>query len=107
MSLTSTQINHINRMNRASQDVRLGTLVDGFVSHQVTSGSLTASASQASASAITVSTGLDSISGYIVQGFRSGSAISNVYIASNTSGSLTFKSGSTVTSGDRYNWIAW
>lgn len=107
MSLTSTQISHINKMNRASKDVSLGTLVDGFVNNTKISGSVSASSAQASASAVVISTGLSSVSGYIIQGFRSGSAISNVYVASNTAGSITVRSGSSVVAGDLYNWIAW
>lgn len=107
MSLTNTQIKHLNKMNRAASDVSLGTLVNGFIANTQVSGSVAASSAQSAASAVVISTGLSSVAGYIVQGFRSGSAISNVYIASNSSGSLTVRSGSFVTTGDVYNWLAW
>jgi hypothetical protein len=86
MSLTSSQINHLNRMNRAADDVNLGTLVDGFVNNTQVTGSVVASAAQSAASAIVIATGLGSVAGYQVQGFRSGSVITNLYVAGNTSG---------------------
>ena len=107
MSLTSNEIAHLNKMNKAAQDVSLGTLVNGFVNNAMVSGSVIATASQSSASAVVIATGLSEAKGYQVNGFRSGSAISNVYVVSNSGGNITVRSGSFVTAGDLYNWIAW
>ena len=46
MSLTSNEIAHLNKMNKAAQDVSLGTLVNGFVNNAMVSGSVIATASQ-------------------------------------------------------------
>lgn len=104
MSLSTNQINKLNRMNRAAQDAELGNLLANYP----VSGSVAASAAQANASAIIIGTGLGTVQGFIVQGFRSGSPVP--FGVSNTSGSLTVQavtSGSKILANDLYNWIAW
>jgi len=104
--ITSTQESKINKMNRASQDVSLGTLVKGFQAsdaHVVT-------AAEASASTVVIDSGLGSISGQIVQSVRSGSLVftsaSQVGI-SNVSGSLTIigKAAGVISTNDVINYI--
>ena len=107
MSFTKVQIAHLNAMNRAAKDILLGTKLNKLVTGFGASGSYTAVLADTSASAVTLATGLGTIVGYQVQGFRSGSAITNVYVSSSASGSLIVKSGSFVNTGDVYNWIAW
>ena len=107
MSFTTVQINHLNRMNKAANSVGLGTKFNKLITSFGASGSYTAVLADTSASAVTLATGLGTIVGYQVQGFRSGSAITNVYVSSSASGSLIVKSGSFVNTGDVYNWIAW
>ena len=48
--ISSTQINKLNKMNRAAQDVSLGTLISGFQGSSAT----TVSAAQSNASAVIV-----------------------------------------------------
>jgi len=90
--ITATQKAKINKMNRASQDVSLGTLVQGFQGSVKT----TVTASQSNASAIVVDTGLDSVTGFIFQQYRSGSLIPNLsgsqLYTSNASGTVTISS---------------
>jgi hypothetical protein len=84
--LSANQIKHLNKMNSSASAVMLGTRFDTLLSASATqnailgfSGSLTISAAQMNASRIVITTGLSAISEgkWIVQGFRSGSAISN------------------------------
>ncbi len=107
MSFSKVQIAHLNQMNKASQSIKLGTLLDRLATSIGASGSHTATSGESSASAVTIPTGLSAIAGYQLQGFRSGSVITNVYVVSSTSGSIVARSGSFVTTGDLYNWIAW
>lgn len=107
MSFTASQIAKLNKMNRAAQDVSLGTVINGQISG-VASGSIV-SAAQASASAVSFVTGLTAISGFMVQAFRSGSAVSPLY-GSASGGTLTVTSASAsykITTGDVINYIAW
>jgi len=90
--ITATQKAKINKMNRASQDVSLGTLVQGFQGSSVT----TVTAAQASASSVAIATGLTSVTGFIFQQYRSGSLIPNLsgsqLYTSNASGTVTISS---------------
>lgn len=91
--LTSTQKSKLNKMNRASQDVSLGTLVEGFQGNVKT----TVSSAQASASSVAIDTGLDSVSGYIFQQFRSSGSLviptsGSQYYVKNASGTVTISS---------------
>jgi hypothetical protein len=88
--ITATQKTKLNKMNRASQDVSLGTLIQGFQGASVT----TVSAAQASASSVAIVTGLSSVSGFVFQQYRSGSLIpyptgSQVFYTTNVTGTVT------------------
>ena len=90
--ITATQKNKLNKMNRASQDVSLGTLVQGFQGASAT----TVSAAQASASSVAVATGLTSVTGFVFQQYRSGSLVpvtsgSQIY-TTNAGGTVTISS---------------
>jgi hypothetical protein len=105
--ITATQKAKINKMNRASQDVSLGTLVQGFQGSSKT----TVIAAQSNASAVAIDTGLDSVTGYVFQQFRSGSLIpatsgSQFYIT-NASGTVTISSpaANVIQTGDIINLI--
>jgi len=90
--ITATQKSKLNKMNRASQDVSLGTLVQGFQGASAT----TVSAAQASASSVAIDTGLDSVAGFVFQQFRSGSLIpatsGSQFYTTNSAGTVTISS---------------
>ena len=90
--ITATQKAKINKMNRASQDVSLGTLVQGFQGASATS----VSSAQASASSVAIVTGLTSVTGFIFQQYRSGSLIPNLsgsqLYTTNSAGTVTISS---------------
>jgi hypothetical protein len=101
--LSTTQVTHLNRMNRASKDANLGTRI----SLMPVSGSHTVSTAEANASAVILDSGLGTIYGYLLQVFRSGSPQGSQWIT-NTSGSLTVKvSSGSLLSGDVVNYIVW
>ena len=90
--ITATQKTKLNKMNRASQDVSLGTLIQGFQGASAT----TVSAAQASASSVAIATGLTSVTGFIFQQYRSGSLVpspsgSQLY-TTNAAGTVTISS---------------
>ena len=83
--ITATQKTKLNKMNRASQDVSLGTLVQGFQG-----------ASATTASSVAIATGLTSVTGFIFQQYRSGSLVpspsgSQLY-TTNAAGTVTISS---------------
>ena len=106
-SFTKVQINHLNNSNRAADDIKLGTFLDKLNNASFVSGSYTVTGTDSGGSKITLSTGLGTVKGYILDGFRSGSKISGLYVISNSGGSIVFSGGSAVPQGDVYNWIAW
>ena len=102
--LTTAKINKLNKSNRAAQDAALGTMV----SKGVISGSLAVTSAQATASAISIDTGLN-FAGFMVQVFRSGSAISASAIYAQPSSSslvvLSKDAGFKITANDLVNYI--
>lgn len=102
MALTSDQKNRVNKMNRAATAANLG-------SRMVVSGSHVVTSAQATASSITIQTGVDTIKGKIVQVGRSGSNISAVFATTSgsnlvvTSASATYK----IATSDEVNYIVW
>ena len=106
MTLSSTTIGKLNKMNRAAQDASLGTLLSGLETGAVISGSYTALTADASGSAITITTGGTGLVGHIVQGYRSGSQLSVINVV-NSGSNLDITSGGTwvITAGDIINYI--
>lgn len=107
--ITATQKSKLNKMNRASQDVSLGTLVQGFQGSSAT----TVSAGQASASSVAIDTGLDSVAGYVFQQFRSSGSLviptsGSQYYVKNASGTVTISSpaANVIQTGDIINLIS-
>lgn len=97
-ALTAKQIKKLNRMNRAAQDAELGSRLGS-------SGVYTATAADASASSITIPTSLSSVSGAIVQAYRSGSPLyavkesvsgTDLVITSSASGTWTIVAGDVI-----------
>ena len=103
-SLTTTSINHLNNMNRAAQDVALGTRLDQMT---MVSGSYTLVAADVAGVSTTVLNGFTGETGYILQATRSGSFISGSAVAAGavitkfgavlSGSSLVVYSGSTLT----------
>lgn len=117
MTLTATQIAQLNKMNRAAQNASLGTLASSLestaaqISSSFASGSYTATAADASASALSILTGVTGAVGYLVEVYTSGSQKSTIKVISSGS-SLRVSAGSAVSSsvpaiasGDVVNWI--
>jgi hypothetical protein len=114
MTLTSTQIAHLNKMNRAAQDVALGTLLNRVSTGSATnataitalqtadaaftSGSMTVGAVEANASKIVLyNPNWANAKSAIVQFYTTGSIVNNkAFYTSFASGSMTI-SGSECT----------
>lgn len=106
--ITATQKAKINKMNRASQDVSLGTLVQGFQGSSKT----TVIAAQSNASAVAIDTGLDSVTGYVFQQYRSSGSLvvptsGSQYYITNASGTVTISSpvANVIQTGDIINLV--
>lgn len=106
--ITASQKTKLNKMNRAAQDVSLGTLVGGFQGNVKT----TVSAAQASASSVAVATGLTSVSGYVFQQFRSSGSLvvptsGSQYYVKHASGTVTISSpaANVIQTGDIINLV--
>lgn len=106
-TLTSGNITALNKSNKAAQAANLGTKLNAVCSASATqnailgfSGSTVVSAAQMNASRIVVTTGLSAISEgkFIVQAWRSGSAISQFLkvTAGSVAGTLIVSSASGV-----------
>jgi hypothetical protein len=116
-AFTSAQIDHINRMNRAAQDVSLGTKISTYNDNALVRGSHPIVTADLTAGSIAIAnTGLTYISAHQSTVTRSGSAQHgfNVSIGGSTGASasnLYLISGSpsdyTLTVGDIWNFIAW
>jgi hypothetical protein len=93
-ALTTSQINHLNRMNRAAQDVALGTRIAadelamvGTVAKAITSGSYPVTSSEISGSRVVIPTTLGTITWFDVNVLKSGSPVTGLNVV-NSSGSL-------------------
>jgi hypothetical protein len=108
MTISTKQKNDLNKMNRASKAVGLGTLLQTMASGSpVTAGTTVVSSAQASASSVTIQTGLSTITAFQVQAFRSGSFMPGINIVSSGS-NLTVTSASAsykVTENDVITWM--
>jgi len=109
-AMTTTQIAHLNKMNRASKDVLLGTRIDTLEGNLGASGSHVVTSGEATASAISITTGITSVTGFIVQGYRSGSPLDGVKVLT-SSGSLAITSSASaswvIAASDVINYIVW
>jgi len=129
--MSGSYITHLTNMNRAAQDVTLGTRM---VNHDAAITSLSASATtaaanvtalqalikasasytavtgDASASSITLSPGIGNIRGFMVQPYTTGSYISSFNVV-NSGGSLVVKSTASATwviaAGDILEYTVW
>ena len=115
-SLTTTQVNHLNNMNRAAQDVALGTRLKAM---PAVSGTYTLVLADTIGTKTTSLTGFTGEVGYVLQAYRSGSNISGSGLGTGTlstwgaylsGSSLVVKTGSSVsgsafTTGDVLNYL--
>ena len=114
MAISTTNEAKLNKMNRAAQNVSLGTLLSTFESNATVSGSLTVSDAQCNASLVDIATGLTAIEGFNIQTYSTGSLIWAQKVVSSGS-NLTVYTGSAVDSAvtpgvnldDSMFWIAW
>ena len=120
MAISNAQRAKINKMNRASQDVSLGTIVQNLQTGSATlngyirsTGSYTAVEADSNASKVVIATGLTGVVGYMVQVYTSGSQKSTIKVI-NSGSNLTVTAGSAATStvpaittGDVTNWMVW
>jgi hypothetical protein len=99
-------------MNRAAADVSLGTMLQYLGTFA--SGSLTVTNTQASASLVVITPGVSPITGFIFNGYRSGSPL-NQYLnvlSGSVAGTIVVQkatnvSGSVIASGDIYTYMAY
>ena len=104
-AITTTQKNHLNKSNRASQDVALGTVLQNL--QGLTSGSLSVTTAQMSASAVTVYNDRATLGFFMFQVTRSGSTLATIFQALRSGGSLTIvppTTGSFLV-GDKVNYL--
>jgi hypothetical protein len=109
-ALTTSQKKKLNRMNRAADDANLGTLLGVIESGSATlnamigfSGSKVVLDIEANGSRVPIDTGMTAtgVRGYIIQAWRSGSAISNsIKVTAGSPTGTLFVSGSNLTAGN-------
>ena len=122
MAISNAQRAKINKMNKASQTVLLGTIVQGLQTDTVTlqsqastltgvnlltSGSFSSGSVEATGSSISILTGTTAIKGAFVNVRRSGSHIYNVDVDISAGSKLVIKStgSAAIASGDVVNWL--
>lgn len=111
-SISDANATKLNKMNKASQNVNLGTFLQGIEDNQdaFVSGSHLVYAADTNASKVTISTNLGSISGFILQVYSAGSQVYPGYYVDSASGSLvvTEVSGcSVLEANQKIYWSAW
>jgi len=121
MAISNANATKINKMNRASQNVSLGTVIQTIQSGSATlngyirsSGSKSIDVADSSASTVTILTGLTSLKGQLVQVTSSTGSIILTGSIVNSGSNLTIYCGSAVgatpravTLGDKAFWMVW
>jgi hypothetical protein len=127
MTLSTTEIKHLNKMNRSAQDISLGTTLNDLITsassvsgtlavdvatlqgNMVTPGSLLVTTAQAAASAITIQTTVNPIVGKLVQGYRSGSPLTMKTMMTGSNLNITSASPTywVIAAGDEINYNVW
>jgi hypothetical protein len=129
-SISAAQKKNLNKMNRASKDVLLGTIVSDLITsassstgtlaasiatlqgNSTVSASHTVTAGEATASKVILVTGLAKVTGFIGQDLRSGSPIINAkWTSGSVAGTIIVESGVSgsplpLASGDVVTYIA-
>jgi hypothetical protein len=93
MTISATQKKHLNNMNRAAQDVQLGTILSNL---SLSSGSYTVLAADLLGVSTISLPGFTGMKGFIVQDRRSGSQITTEIDANISGSNVVVKSGSSV-----------
>ena len=116
MAISNANAAKINKMNRASKNVNLGTVVQSLQTDTTpkttvgATGKLVVSASNSNASVVTIVTTLGSVTGYVLNINQSGSLILRAYVV-NTNGSLVLYGDTTASytlkTNDIINWLVW
>ena len=112
MAYTAKQINDLNRMNRASQNVSLGTELSGvndlMGAGALVSASHTVTAAEMSASRIVLTTGLDAVAAFFPTYLRSGSPLSPTWTSGSVAGTITVHNSTSAspTTGDVLAYLA-
>ena len=103
----------LNKMNRAAQNVSLGTMIQNL--GVISTGSFTVTAAQMNASRVEVPTDLTSVGGFVANVRRSGSplmvkvttgSVAGALIVENTTIVTTVVGGSQVATGDVVSYVA-
>ena len=111
MTISTSEVTKLNKMNRIAQDISLGTIlkrVDDGLGSYFTSGSHTAVTADASGSMAAIATGGTGATGQIVQIFTSGSPKTVVKVV-NSGSALYVTAGSgapeAIAAGEIISWI--
>jgi hypothetical protein len=113
MSLTTTVINKVNKMNRAAKDASLGTLVANLPATGFTAGSTVVSSAEAAGSRVVIDTGLTVVTGFVGQDLRSGSPIVNAkWVSGSVAGTIVVThavggSAIVLAANDTLSYVAW
>lgn len=112
--ISTAQKKNLNKMNRASKDVLLGTLLQQMTQNSVITGStVVVTAAQASASVVAIATGRTGLIGQVIQINRSGSSVisgsafSNVKIINSGSAIYVTNGCAVFVENDLLHWLAW
>jgi len=90
MAKTAKQINDVNRMNRAAQNIELGTIIGNLsAAGDFTSASHAVTTAEMSASRIVLTTGLDAVTAFFPTYLRSGSPLSLTWTSGSVAGTIT------------------
>ena len=120
MAISNANANTLNRANRASKNVLLGTLIqtaqndiDALQGVTGASGSYSCAAADASNAKAAITTGLTAVKGFVAQVRRSGSAMPFMkMISGSVAGTIeiykdpTYTGGSSIAAGDVVTWFA-
>jgi len=114
MAISNANAAKINKMNRASQNVNLGTIIQGVQTGSATlngfiraSGSKPVSLTDTDGSAVTIATGLTGLKGQLVQATSSSGSVILTGSVVNSGSNLTVYCGSAVYAGDAVHWMVW
>ena len=107
--ISTSNTKKLNNMNRAADNVQLGTMIQNM--GILSTGSLSVSAAQMNASLVVIPTGLASVGGMIVAGTRSGSGLTINAVAGSVAGTIVVQkatnvTGSALTTGDVITYVA-
>jgi fluoride ion exporter CrcB/FEX len=94
MAFTTKQTTQLNKMNRASQNVGLGTILANLnASGSIVIGTHTVTEAESNASRIVLTTGLASVTTFWESYKRSGSPLSLTWTSGSVAGTITVASG--------------